>query len=375
MTPNAALAHLRQLACLGVGAGIAMPDVLEVITSVVPSGNNMFLGTDDSYLCRSLVMLHSTPDLLETLFAKRATDYKSFCDHHEGWWRAAPSAVTLDDEGAAYPGLHKSPVYFECMRPFGQHHLLEGLVRKGGRPAGYLHLCREHSARKFSQKDVTRLASVLPYVALTLSDRPTPDMLYAPAAATGVLVIDAKGRIQHHSLGAETLLRYALSPQLREGKASRESVFGIVAQLLRRLRVSMTSVSVEAGEAPLIEVRNDRGLFTFRAHWLTGDEYGASCRACVIIDHAEPLPLRIMRGLAQLPLSPAQKRVALLIACGRTRERIAKELCLSQETVKDYARRVYARLGVHDRHQLMSAALSVATAGNTSRASFAARSA
>jgi DNA-binding CsgD family transcriptional regulator len=136
----------------------------------------------------------------------------------------------------------------------------------------------------------------------------------------------------------------------------------------------MTSGSVEAGDAPLIEVRNDRGHFTFRAHWLTGDEYGASCRACVVIDHAEPLPLRIMRGLAKLRLSPAQKRVALLIACGRTRERIAKELCLTPETVKDYARRVYVRLGVHDRYQLMSAVLSVAAVGNTSRPLLAARS-
>jgi len=182
MTPNAALAHLRQLACLGVGPGVAMPDVLEVITSVVPSGNNMFLGTDDSYLCRSIVMRYSTPDLLETLFAKRATDYKAVCDHHEDWWRAAPSAVTLDDQGAAYPGLHKSPVYFECMRPFGQHHLLEALVRKGGRPAGYFHLCREYRARKFSQKDVTRLASVL--VSIFAGRSPGPE-----AGSAGVRAI------------------------------------------------------------------------------------------------------------------------------------------------------------------------------------------
>jgi len=362
MTPNAAMAHLRQLACLGIGAGVAMPDVLEVITSAVPSGNNSFVGTDDSYLCRSVFIRHSTPALLETLFTKRATDYKRPCDHHESWWRTAPAALFLDHQNAAYPDLQRTSMYFECMRPFGQHHLLEALIRKGGRPAGYLHLFRDHRARKFSDKDLRRLVSLLPYIALTLSDSAAADTSHAPSHASAVLVVDAKGRIQHRSPNAETLLRYAFNPDLEVGKASREPMAAMTAQLLRRLRTSTTGRGAEGNDVPLIEVRNGRGLFTFRAHWLTGNAAETECRACIVLEHAEPLPLRVMRGLAQLPLSPAQKRVALLIACGRSRERIAQDLRLSHETVKDYARLIYTRLGVHDRHQLTSRVLDAAAA-------------
>ncbi|MEP7243748.1 MAG: helix-turn-helix transcriptional regulator [Gammaproteobacteria bacterium] len=362
MTPNAAMAHLRQLACLGVGAGVAMPDVLEVITHAVPSGNNTFVGTDESYLCRSVVMRHSTPALLETLFTKRATDYKRPCDHHESWWRTAPAALVLDAQGTAYADLQRTSLYFECMRPFGQHHLLEALIRKGGRPAGYLHLFRDHRARKFSEKDVRRLVSLLPYIALTLSDSTAADLSHAPSHTSAVLIVDSKGRIQHRSTNAETLLRYAFNPGARVDFTSSAAVAAMNAQLLRRLRASMRGRSADANDVPLVEIRNGRGLFTFRAHWLTQDEAETECRACIVVEHAEPLPLRFMRGLAQLSLSPAQKRVALLIACGRSRESIARDLRLSHETVKDYARLIYTRLGVHDRHQLAARVLDAAAA-------------
>ena len=64
-----------------------------------------------------------------------------------------------------------------------------------------------------------------------------------------------------------------------------------------------------------------------------------------------------MRGLATLPLSPAQKSVALLIARAQPRKAIAQELGVSDGTVKDAVRLVYHKLGVHDRHQLMATLL------------------
>src|SRR5512139_1677089 len=106
MTPNAALAHIRRLACLGLEAGAAMPDVLDLITHVVPSANNVFIGTDESFTCRTIISRHWTSSFLETLVARRYVEYREPCDAHEQWWRVAPPSTMVDEACAAYAGLH-----------------------------------------------------------------------------------------------------------------------------------------------------------------------------------------------------------------------------------------------------------------------------
>ena len=354
MTPNAAMAHIRRLACIGVDAGVAMPDVLELITHVVPSANNVFVPTDASFTCRSIISRHWTAPVMEHLFAKRQTEYRKPCDAHEHWWRTAPASVTVDEAGAAYDGLHRTALYYECLRPFGQHHLLEGFVRQGDRPLGYLNIFRDASSRPFGHRDMRRLNTLLPYLAMLMSDSARPDMEYAPPAASAVIIVDARGMIQSVSHGGQDVLRSALNPGLNTHADVRGAFASLMKRLLRRLRASMSENGGRDCVPPAIEVRNGRGLFTFRAHWLMSEEDRTGAHACILVNHAEPLPLRLMRGLAALPLSPAQKSVALLIAREHSRRAIAHELGVSDGTVKDYARLIYRRLGVHDRHQLMA---------------------
>ena len=360
MTPSAAMAHIRRLACIGVDAGVAMPDALDLITHVVPSASNVFVPTDESFTCRSIICRHWDARVLEHLFAKRQTDYREPCDAHEQWWRTASPDVTVDEEGAAYAGLHRTALYFECLRPAGQHHLLEGFVRQSGRPLGYLNIFRDVSARRFGHRDTRRLAALLPYLAVLMSDSAGPDIEYAPSAASAVFIVDALGMVQSVSHGGHDVLRLALNPQLNTHADIRGALTSLTKRLLRQLRTSMSGGRECA--PPIVEVRNGRGLFTFRAHWLMGEEASTGAHVCILVSHAEPLQLRLMRGLAALPLSATQKSVALLIAREQSRKAVARELGVSEGTVKDYARLIYRKLGVHDRHQLMAKLLAAGAA-------------
>ena len=348
MTPTAAVAHIRRLACLGVGADVAMPDILDTIRHVVPSANNAFVSTDESYVCKGLVQQHWTPDLLQNLGAKRATEYREICDQHEGWWRHAPANATFDDEGAAYRGVYRTPMYTECWRPFGQHHLLEALLRAGGRPAGYLHVFRDHHARRFTLRERRRFAALVPYIALVLNDTAASDLAYAEPSQRAVLVIDAIARISHRSEGAHKLLMLAFNPDLALHADIERPTHALVKQLLHKLRAADSGD--DAG-SPCLERRNCQGHFFFRAQWMQANA-DEDRGACVIIERAEPLALRLMRGLAKLPLSPGQKSLALLLAQGQSREAVAARLGIAAQTVKDYVGIVYAKLGVHDRYQL-----------------------
>ena len=61
-------------------------------------------------------------------------------------------------------------------------------------------------------------------------------------------------------------------------------------------------------------------------------------------------------GRAVVELSDRESEVLALIAIGLTNAEIADELYLSIETVKTYVKRLYAKLGVHNRAQAAIAA-------------------
>ena len=116
--------------------------------------------------------------------------------------------------------------------------------------------------------------------------------------------------------------------------------------------------------APSGVVRNAWGRFVFRAYWLhrqndTADTIGISIR------RQEPLPLKLARNIKQLPLSSKQAEVCLLMATGRSYNQIAERSGIKRNTAISHGREIYARLGVHNREQLVSRVLAPAPGERT----------
>jgi DNA-binding NarL/FixJ family response regulator len=53
-------------------------------------------------------------------------------------------------------------------------------------------------------------------------------------------------------------------------------------------------------------------------------------------------------------LTPTERRVAALVAAGRSNKEIASELFVTVRTVETHLTKVYAKLGVHSRTELVS---------------------
>jgi DNA-binding CsgD family transcriptional regulator len=63
-------------------------------------------------------------------------------------------------------------------------------------------------------------------------------------------------------------------------------------------------------------------------------------------------------GLEQ-KLTEREREIASLLLTGKTYQVIAKELCVSENTVKTHAKNVYAKVGVHNRTELMNRLLKI----------------
>jgi ATP/maltotriose-dependent transcriptional regulator MalT len=71
------------------------------------------------------------------------------------------------------------------------------------------------------------------------------------------------------------------------------------------------------------------------------------------IEHQEPLTLKILRAMRNLPLSSAQKEVAILLAQGNSNEKIGEHLHIKLTTVKDHIRKIFVKLDIERREDFL----------------------
>lgn len=69
---------------------------------------------------------------------------------------------------------------------------------------------------------------------------------------------------------------------------------------------------------------------------------------------ADPVVLRVRELAEEAGFTQVEAQIALLVVRGRSRSFIAQELGYSENTVRNYARSLYAKLGVHSKQELIS---------------------
>ena len=101
------------------------------------------------------------------------------------------------------------------------------------------------------------------------------------------------------------------------------------------------------------------GRFIFRAYWLNRQNNEPGALVGMTIEHQEPVVLKILRAMKNLPLSPMQKEVALLLAQSVSSEKIGERLHIKPSTVKDHIGKIFGKLDIHQRDELLPSLLAL----------------
>jgi DNA-binding CsgD family transcriptional regulator len=83
------------------------------------------------------------------------------------------------------------------------------------------------------------------------------------------------------------------------------------------------------------------------------------------IEHQEPLTLTILRIMETLPLSPGQKQVTLLLVQGYPNEKMGGQLSIKPTTVKDHISKIFSKLDIHHREELLPKLLAMESSSAT----------
>ncbi len=174
----------------------------------------------------------------------------------------------------------------------------------------------------------------------------------ATEGATGVLVLDRRGRVLHHTQAAQTWLEDLgdLGPHWREGEGLPVAVWSAVGALRRAL--SPHTERDRAG-APRVCVRGRSGRWlTLHASMSEPRQPEGSSETVIVI---EPAGLKEMTWLntATYGLSPREEEVVEYVVRGASTRQISEALYVTENTVQKHLQNVFGKVGVRSRQALV----------------------
>lgn len=345
-----AIAAIRQACLAGLPGRALMPVVAAQLRSLVPAACCQFTWSSetgrlvnfwsDTFMPRrtAWIILHH-----RRYEADAGTSFRDLVmfgqptGNLRGWWES---------------GFERTETYAAVFAPYGLKWFLDGIVRDAMRPYGCLALIRRHDQPDFSAREEAIVERVLPYLAHALRREAAQPSRFVPAGRSAMIVCDDDGRVLEWSELAHRLAVYALVEQINLDAEVERDDFGQMQLALREIARDIGARLRGGDELPLVVRRNGWGEFVFRGYRLQSADGGVA-RVGLLVEQLVPLQAHLLGRVNELPLSARQKDVALLSAQGLSNAEIAGRLGVSSNTLKDYFKAIYQRLGINSQPQLV----------------------
>ena len=350
-----AQARIKQLCCLGLGGEAVMPAVLRELHGLVPSYSNQFMWADANHQLSNLYA--ESPDTaaiasvyVQEFYNRREDDIGSFSYviRHQRGVMSRDQALKVEKRR-----FYNGDLYNGVFRPLCYDDFLRMPVREHEKPLGAIILFRDRGSVPFTPKEARMFSALEPFIAHALSKGPDVDAPLVESGESGLIIANAEGKPVYFSPQARRLLFLATHPEVRPGKVEPEAAI-LPAPLVRICRnLATVFTDDESAPVPVHQHANVWGGFTFRAYRLDGVD-STPALIGMTVTRQEPLPLRLMRRMEQLPLTRRQAEICLLVASGLSYRDIAVRLHISRHTVIAHTRWIRDNLNVANRSELVS---------------------
>ena len=361
-----AQAYIRQLCCLGLGKEAMLPELLRALHAVIPSETNVFTGMDDKMLPAHVVVEYVIPEAID-FFLSEMSGYTPEARTRFAQWFSRHRLMT--DMTILIERFFQTDYYHLLFRPYRLDRPMQAIINHQGVPAGLLILGRAQNERPFSADEQRQFEHLLAYVEHGMQARGGTDEEYTDSGQAGMIILKHDGTVVYLSDSARTLLLRATYGALPVGQI-RFTRDIVLPPPLRQICCNLDQIFQGRDAPPPVYAHtNASGRFNFRAYWLqpptvthlpdTSLQYPADdVLIGILIDYQEPLRLKLHRNLHGWRLSIREQEVSLAVTEGLSHVAIAARLCISPQTVVTYIRRIYEKLEVHSREELLKKLLS-----------------
>lgn len=264
------------------------------------------------------------------------------------WTVLGPPAVSLWQATSGHP--EDSLLYRELLAGLDVGDIATMGFRDPHGCWGWLELWRSRSEPPFSAHDLDVLAACVPPIttALRRCQARTFELPAVPPERHGavVLVLSPELDVKAQTPYADEYLRALLPPE-GSSRPVPAGAYNVAAQL----------IAVEAGvddHPPTARVRLHEGVWlTFRAARVESEDVSGHADIAVSIEPASPAERRDLFSRSHA-LSPRESELLDLLVEGADTRTIAQTMFLSQHTVQDHLKSMFAKTGAHNRRTLVT---------------------
>ncbi len=354
--------YLQQVCSLGLQWQQVMPTILETLHDIVPSYGNTFLAANPH---GDVVDIYDeSPDAPSIL----PVYADSFLNRKErevfvGWRNAGDfrSAVDFDRLMTVdRPRFLRHAFYHEVLKPVGFFYGAHVALREGSELRGYVQFKRNKRGGRYARAELRRIDWAARFInhALAPVARQGDGTLYSPdVSKQGLIIADARGRIQHLSSTARRLISLSCLSPVSKLRRSLESVEGSqLPDALASLCATASAIANDAlvAEPPSRVLRNAWGEFHFHAYMLE-----PSCNEVsdplvgISVTWFKPIAAKVLGAVKPYGLSMRQIQTCVLLAMGLSAGEIAGRLGVRESTVVSHRKEIYNRVGVNNRAELL----------------------
>jgi DNA-binding CsgD family transcriptional regulator len=361
-----AVEHLKTLCCLGLKPESAMLAVVPLLHEIIPhDGSRLALVAPDATITSAYSENPATGPLMRERFWQFMDDPSALASLWVPGVRAVAMGWTFHRQGGDYL---ESGYYREIEAPLGSCWLVDAMIGDGDRTIAFVSLTRRRGACPFMVDDVRRLDRLRPWLAHAFR-RPNSGNARqgdeAPISAagapvrTGQLILTADAKLVFQTPGLDQWLRILLGApaNLMRHVPVRDSLPAPVLKLLRQITGAANGTS---SAPPRMQISTAYGVVTLEAKWLVSagtlpadaarDPKG--CLIAVTIELHEHAIAHAARMLREHGATPAQTKVGIHLALGKTKPVIANELGIQASTVRALTHNLYQSLDVHNSTEL-----------------------
>jgi DNA-binding CsgD family transcriptional regulator len=360
MKQSNAVAYLRQLCCSGLPCEIVIREFLFAVKAVISSDNNVYIYCNNQWIPREVIFANLSPELFPVAAEIIPNYYNAerracFID----WFN---KFRVLADPRIYDQNFYNSDFYHLIWRTNDQHYCMQSPITQNWQVIGSPCLLRSRRDKPFSNQEQLLFSRLMPYLSHAVQDTQKQEIKYCDGGNSGMMVFTTVGKLLYLDDDARELLDWACYPAVAMAKRfSKDELLARLGQLCRDLNAIYQSVEAAP---PSFSHTNSRGRFSFRGQWLSRNNREPGHLVGINIRHEVPVLLKILRGLQQTALSSSQKEVAALIAQGLSNEKIGKALHIKLSTVKDHINKIYTKLDVHQRDELVAKLMALDTSAD-----------
>lgn len=360
-----AVEHLKTLCCLGLMPETAMIAVTPLLHEIVPHGwTRMAFIKPDATLShgytenpalavrmeRFVELLHDPANIIGSIYPST--------------FKAVGIGFALHRQGR---GWLESDWYREIEAPVDSCWWIEAMIGDSAQTFATVHLTRPRRARPFTADDVQKLDRLRPWLAhafrRSLSNRATQEGEFARAAGrpllNGQIILASDATVVLQTKEIPLLLAY-LDARGIEERFNRFSGAYLPSPVLKLVQRLIGAANGSSATPPRMEIVIRFGLITLEAKWLipagTSPADVAkdpkSCLISVTIELREHALAHAARVLRESGATPAQMKVGIHLALGKSKPEIAETLGVARSSVASLAKKLYQTLDIHNSTEL-----------------------